>query len=257
MACCRAVLLVAAGVVFACSSDVSSSDVASLAMDDECVSGSEGCALNAIQTKAKATSKPKEEEGFMDATQEDTRFTGDAEDNETLGWAPPPRPRSHKFMATSTRYGTNAHTACGLDSAALVAGTDYLPVASAQAMQNGCCRCNGNGGGNGAASMGCGACGRGRFIRKLPRGYQVWTPASASIFSKEYNIVVADICPKGDNSMWCPGRAGEKNTFGVQNHFDFAIVPPQFDNFYFEFTPGPCSPDIQRRLKRMSKCHLR
>lgn len=48
----------------------------------------------------------------------------------------------------------------------------YLAVASAQAMQNGCCRCNRNGGGGATAAMGCGACGKGRFIRQLPRGFK-------------------------------------------------------------------------------------
>ena len=39
-------------------------------------------------------------------------------------------------------------------------------------MQSGCCRCNRNGGGGATASMGCGACGKGRFIRQLPRGFK-------------------------------------------------------------------------------------
>lgn len=52
-----------------------------------------------------------------------------------------------RYISTTTRYGTNPFTACGLDSGALVEGTDYLAVASAQAMQDGCCRCNRAGGG--------------------------------------------------------------------------------------------------------------
>ena len=41
-----------------------------------------------------------------------------------------------RYMSTTTRYGTNPFTACGLDSGALVEGTKYLAVASAQAMQD-------------------------------------------------------------------------------------------------------------------------
>mmetsp|Transcript_101389 Transcript_101389/g.180249 ORF Transcript_101389/g.180249 Transcript_101389/m.180249 type:complete len:247 (-) Transcript_101389:87-827(-) len=228
---------------------VRASDLSALRADDECQAeeGAEGCGLNALQTKGHMQA------AAINSTKDDPRFAMDNE-SDLLGFAPPPHPRSHRFMATSTRYGTNPQTACMLDSAALVAGTDYLPVASAEAMQNGCCKCNGNGGGGGAAGMGCGACAKGRFIRKLPRGYKIWTPESADIFSKEYNIVVADICPGGDNAMWCPSHAGQKNKFGVQNHFDFAKVPANFDNFYFEFTPTACSGEIQSRLKRMSKC---
>eukprot|EP00439_Symbiodinium_sp_Y106_P051873 s2187_g6.t3 len=44
------------------------------------------------------------------------------EENRT-DYAPAPHPRHYQFMATSTRYGTNPHTACGLDSAALVEPT--------------------------------------------------------------------------------------------------------------------------------------
>mmetsp|Transcript_121478 Transcript_121478/g.288706 ORF Transcript_121478/g.288706 Transcript_121478/m.288706 type:complete len:215 (+) Transcript_121478:66-710(+) len=183
-------------------------------------------------------------------------LTGLLEQNRT-DYAPAPHPRHYHFMATSTRYGTNPHTACGLDSAALVRGTDYLAVASAQAMQDGCCRCNRNGGGGRTASLGCGSCGKGRFVRQLPRGFKIWTPASAQIFHKEYKFVVVDICPHSHNAMWCPARAGQANQFGVHNHFDSATVPHHFDNYYFEFTPEPCNHDMQSRLARMSKCHLR
>ena len=172
-------------------------------------------------------------------------------------FSPPPHPRHYRFMATSTRYGTNPHTACGLDSAALVHGTGYLAVASAQAMQDGCCRCNRNGGGGHTASMGCGSCGKGRFVRQLPRGFKIWTPAEDKIFHEEYKFVVVDICPNSHNSMWCPAKAGQVNQFGVHNHFDFATVPHHFDNYYFEFTPEPCDQQMQSRLAQMSKCHLR
>mmetsp|Transcript_80677 Transcript_80677/g.164201 ORF Transcript_80677/g.164201 Transcript_80677/m.164201 type:complete len:116 (+) Transcript_80677:342-689(+) len=105
------------------------------------------------------------------------------------------------------------------------------------------------------AAMGCGACGKGRFIRQLPRGFKIWTSASEPIFQKEYKFVVVDICPHSNNRMWCPEHAGQTNDFGVQNHFDFATVPSNFDNYYFEFTPEPCNHEMQSRLARMSKCH--
>eukprot|EP00435_Cladocopium_sp_Y103_P022308 s959_g5.t1 len=158
---------------------------------------------------------------------------------ENASYAPAPHAHHYQFVATTTRYGTNPHTACGLDSGALVQG--YLAVASAQAMQNGCCRCNRNGGGGATAAMGCGACGRGR----------IWTSASEPIFHKEYKFVVVDICPHSTNRMWCPKHAGQTNDFGVQNHFDFATVPSNFDNYYFEFTPEPCDHEMQSRLARM------
>jgi len=176
--------------------------------------------------------------------------------NASNGYAPPPHAHHYKFVATTTRYGTNPETACGLDSGALVRGTGYLAVASAEAMQKGCCRCNGNGGGGATASMGCGACGKGRFIRQLPRGFKIWTSESKAIFHKEYKFVVVDICPHSNNQMWCPKHSGQKNDFGVHNHFDFATVPADFDNYYFEFTPEPCDHEMQSRLARMSSCHL-
>mmetsp|Transcript_15982 Transcript_15982/g.34591 ORF Transcript_15982/g.34591 Transcript_15982/m.34591 type:complete len:265 (+) Transcript_15982:174-968(+) len=178
------------------------------------------------------------------------------------GYSQPPSPGQFGFpyIATTTRYGTNPFTACDMDSAALVAGTDYLPVASAQAMQDkfpagGCCRCGeSTSSGASTAGMGCGTCGKGRFVRQLPRGFYIWTPSDAQIFQKEYDIVVVDICPKSQNGMWCPSTPGTTNTFGVHNHFDFAIVPQHFDNFYFAFQPAPCSPEMEARIQRMSSC---
>lgn len=38
-------------------------------------------------------------------------------------YAPPPHAGHYQFVATTTRYGTNPQTACGLDSGALVRGT--------------------------------------------------------------------------------------------------------------------------------------
>lgn len=67
---------------------------------------------------------------------------------------------------------------------------------------------------------------------------------------------MVDICPHTDNGMWCPKRPGQTNTFGVYNHLDFATVPPNFDNFYFQFDTEPCDKEMQSRLARMSNCNL-
>eukprot|EP00408_Alexandrium_pacificum_P056044 CAMPEP_0171241568 /NCGR_PEP_ID=MMETSP0790-20130122/45161_1 /TAXON_ID=2925 /ORGANISM="Alexandrium catenella, Strain OF101" /LENGTH=237 /DNA_ID=CAMNT_0011708179 /DNA_START=1 /DNA_END=711 /DNA_ORIENTATION=- len=178
------------------------------------------------------------------------------------GWPAPPAPhelKGYPFLATSTRYGTNPLTSCMMDSGALVAGTDYLAVASAQAMQNmfpagpsACCYCGSGTGGGRTVAMGCGTCGRGRFIRQLPRGFNIWTPPDAEIFHREFKVVVVDICPHGDNRMWCPPQVGHTNDFGVHNHFDFATPPPQFDNFYFAFEPAECEPQMRARIAAMS-----
>eukprot|EP00439_Symbiodinium_sp_Y106_P024926 s2142_g3.t1 len=143
-----------------------------------------------------------------------------AENMSKAGWAAPPRAHGFRFMATSTRYGTNPHTSCGLDSAALVQGTDYLAVASAQAMQDGCCWCNRNGGGGATASMGCGSCGKGRFIRQLPRGFHVWTPADAEIFQKVYKFAT---CLAKEESSWTSAQrsttaCGARCTRGRETH---------------------------------------
>ena len=41
------------------------------------------------------------------------------------------------------------------------------------------------------ASLGCGSCGKGRFIRQLPRGFHIWTPKSKEIFHKEFKFVAS------------------------------------------------------------------
>lgn len=170
----------------------------------------------------------------------------------------------HEYIATTTQYANTCCASCGaVDTAALVAGTDYYAVASAQAMQNlfhgeigDCCWCGKAGPGcghhTGTAPMGCTACAKGRFIRKLP--YQAPMDLHEPLFHKEFNVVVADICPHQGNEAWCPPAAGHENTFGSKNHFDWASPPPGFDNYYFAFTPAPCSAEIQGRLSRMSQC---
>jgi len=49
---------------------------------------------------------------------------------ENASYAPPPHAHHYQFVATTTRYGTNPHTACGLDSGALVQGTGASAGAS-------------------------------------------------------------------------------------------------------------------------------
>mmetsp|Transcript_94349 Transcript_94349/g.185000 ORF Transcript_94349/g.185000 Transcript_94349/m.185000 type:complete len:206 (-) Transcript_94349:158-775(-) len=184
----------------------------------------------------------------------------------SLSWPPAPSAADmgYRYVATSTRYGPSKFTSCDMDSGALVEGTDYLAVASAQAMQNlfpggegacvpGQCRCGRAGpgtGGDTVAAMGCGTCARGRFFRQLPRGYKVWTPPDAAIFHTEYKVVVVDICPNFENSLWCPATPSDTNEFGVHNHFDFATFPELFDNFYFAFTPEPCDEEMKVRNDR-------
>lgn len=174
-----------------------------------------------------AVASPPNLRASQNATQEMWTENSTAGNTSRMLWAAPPSVNGYRFMSTTTRYGTNPFTACGLDSGALVKGTDYLAVASAQSMQDGCCRCNRGGGGGKTASLGCGSCGKGRFVRQLPRGFHIWTPESKEIFHKEYKFVVVDICPHTDNGMWCPKRPGQTNTFGVYNHLDFATVPPK------------------------------
>lgn len=168
----------------------------------------------------------------------------------------------HEYLATSTRYGNTCCASCGqLDTSGLVAGTDYYAVASAQAMQSvfasgSCCWCGAAGQAcgrkSGTAPMGCTACAKGRFLPRRPYGAPFW--GDASIFEREISLVVADICPHQGNEAWCPHSVGSTNTFGAKNHFDFADPPPGFDNYYFAFTPTPCSAEMQQRLTRMSKC---
>mmetsp|Transcript_8192 Transcript_8192/g.23429 ORF Transcript_8192/g.23429 Transcript_8192/m.23429 type:complete len:272 (-) Transcript_8192:168-983(-) len=239
----------------------------SLLIDDECRGGDEACATNALQVRAHsavAKNEPRGEDRWLPAALMGV--------NASAKWpAPPPKSEwmGYKYLATTTHYGTNKFTACDMDSGALVEGTDYLAVASAQAMQNmfpggegacgpGACRCGAAGpgtGGDDVAAMGCGTCGRGRFFRKLPRGFYIWTSAQEPIFHKEYKIVVVDVCPKFENKFWCPAKPGEKNELGVMNHLDFATFPDHIDNYYFAFTPEPCDPDMKARVEKMSKCH--
>jgi len=165
------------------------------------------------------------------------------------------------YLATTTIYADTDRASCGsLDTAAVVRGTGYYAVASAQAMQNSfpnggsCCWCGqaGSTQGTGTAPMGCMSCARGRFLPRRP--YDAPLSPGHSLFAQEVNLVVVDICPHQGNEAWCPRTEGSTNVFGSQNHFDFANPPAGFDNYYFAFSPAPCSGEIERRVREMSQC---
>lgn len=96
-------------------------------------------------------------------------------------------------------------------------------------------------------------CAKGRFLKKRPyHGGEV--KSDSKIFDLEVNIVVADICPHGGNEVWCPKSPGDKNEYDAVNHLDFVSPPEDFDNYYFAFTPAPCSEELQGRIAKMSMC---
>merc|ERR1712050_611805 len=155
-----------------------------------------------------------------------------------------PAHTGYDYIATTTRYGNTCCSSCGnMNTAKLVAGTDYYAVASAEAMQgsfetSAWCGKDGSGKG-GTARMGCMSCAKGRFIAKNPLGYKVWADPDDALFTRQINIVVADLCPHTGNERWCPAKAGNKNKYGFENHFDFADPPPNFGNYFLAFTPEP------------------
>mmetsp|Transcript_38822 Transcript_38822/g.82500 ORF Transcript_38822/g.82500 Transcript_38822/m.82500 type:complete len:318 (+) Transcript_38822:185-1138(+) len=157
------------------------------------------------------------------------------------------------WIATTTRYGDADQSSCGgMNTAALVAGTDYYSVASSQAMQSdflwgaSCCYCGksaSNCESNGVAPMGCFSCAKGRFLQRRP-----YVGGDLGGFaSTEIRIVVSDVCP-GDSTGWCQGQPGDLNRFGVRNHFDFSVPPPGVNNNFFVFTPEACSPELVQRM---------
>eukprot|EP00927_Polykrikos_kofoidii_P079817 TRINITY_DN76651_c0_g1_i1.p1 TRINITY_DN76651_c0_g1~~TRINITY_DN76651_c0_g1_i1.p1 ORF type:complete len:234 (-),score=15.28 TRINITY_DN76651_c0_g1_i1:125-826(-) len=199
---------------------------------------------------------------------------------------------AYEFVATTTRYGDTPMSSCGsVDTRALVAGTGYHSVASAQSMQSvfsgghtctwrcssgsycqwtggghggdghptgGCtcrqdgdCMCGKGQGGSGTASLGCFSCGKGRFIKKTP--YSSDDVDVTDYASPEIHVVVADICPYGSNAQWCPGRPGDVNACGQKNHLDFSDPPAGINNNYFVFSPAPCSATIISRARSMMK----
>jgi len=176
---------------------------------------------------------------------------------------PDPHKLGYDYMATTTRYGHTSLTSCGgVDTIKIVKGTNYYAVASAQSMQSSFERvagswCGKNGGGGGTAAMGCGACGKGRFLYGHPQSYPLYVKKDAPIFQKEINFIVVDTCThEAGNLKWCPGTAGKANKYGALNHLDFADPPPQFDHYYFAFSPAPCPEDLKRRFAAQSQCKL-
>lgn len=147
------------------------------------------------------------------------------------------------WKATTTRYGDAGASACGsVNTAELVAGTDYYNVASAQAMWGGaCCWCGKSGGGGGTCGLGCFSCAKGRFLNHHG-GY-----ASGVI-----NIIVGDLCPHTGNERWCPASPGQVNSEGAHNHLDFSRPPPGIDNNIFVFSPASCSREIRHRYEKLS-----
>lgn len=240
---CRFLLLLASWQALAA---LDGSEGPPLDTDDECAANATGaaCALIALQRRGVAVAGPQPAGAAHEAA--------DAEG--PLGISPPPRLKSHRYMATTTRYGNNSATSCELDSRQLVLGTEYYAVASSQAMQDGCCNCNLNGGGGETASLGCGSCARGRFIPIMPQGFRVRISADAEIFTKEYKVIIADVCPFDGNEGWCQRNVGAPNKYGTHNHFDWASPPHNFDNYYFEFTPMECSGEMKRRYAKLSRC---
>mmetsp|Transcript_49751 Transcript_49751/g.105952 ORF Transcript_49751/g.105952 Transcript_49751/m.105952 type:complete len:299 (-) Transcript_49751:687-1583(-) len=103
---------------------------------------------------------------------------------------------------------------------------------------------------SGTAPMGCFQCGRGHFLKRHP--YELHMMDGHELVGQEIKVVVADACPYGPNSQWCPGQVGDGNALGVQNHLDFATAPPfpeeEFKNNFFVFTPEPCSLELQQRM---------
>lgn len=177
-------------------------------------------------------------------------------------YLPDPRKSGFEYLATTTRYGHTSLTSCGgLDTIKIVKDTGYYAVASAQSMQGdfenavaGWCGKNGAGSG-GTAPMGCGACGKGRFIYGHPQSYPLYVKPDDDIFHQEIKFIVVDLCTHEQGNLeWCPGQAGEKNSHGVKNHIDFADPPPSFDQYYFAFTPTPCPEVLQRRFTEQSQC---
>lgn len=125
-------------------------------------------------------------------------------------------------------------------------------------VQTGTCMCgqagNGTAAANGTARMGCFTCGRGRFVRRTP--YALDDNTTNELMGEEIKVVVADVCPYGPNSKWCPARPGEANAVDVENHLDFATRPAVegFNNNFFVFTPEACPELLERRMQSKTTC---
>jgi len=162
--------------------------------------------------------------------------------------------RGYAHFATSTVYGDSTKAACGgLHTAELVKGTPYHNVASAQSMWLNCqnhgnCWCGASGGGSGTQGMGCFTCAKGRFLSSR------YGARSGGFASKEIVVVVGDLCPYLGNEKWCPEKAGQRNTYGSLNHFDFSHPPAGINNNDFVFTPISCPADLRARYNQVSQC---
>eukprot|EP00931_Biecheleriopsis_adriatica_P100337 TRINITY_DN755_c0_g1_i1.p1 TRINITY_DN755_c0_g1~~TRINITY_DN755_c0_g1_i1.p1 ORF type:complete len:255 (+),score=53.59 TRINITY_DN755_c0_g1_i1:70-765(+) len=164
----------------------------------------------------------------------------------------------YEYIATTTRYGDQAAAACGgVNTAELVAGTDWYNVASAQAMWGGDHWCGkASEEDSGTAGMGCFRCAKGRFLKAHPsygKGdtdgkLELSLAEQSSYESDEIRIVVGDLCPHAPNKAWCPTSPGEKNHYGYKNHFDFSVPPSGINNNYFVFTPIECSGEIREKF---------
>jgi len=109
----------------------------------------------------------------------------------------------------------------------------------------------------GTASMGCFSCAKARFLSERPYGGNSEHVGEGEDFvGEELKVVVADACPYGPNSQWCPARPGDVNSCGLKNHFDFTVYPAGLgiDNNFVVFTPEPCSEELQQRIAASSKC---
>lgn len=138
----------------------------------------------------------------------------------------------YEFMASTTRYGDAKKSACAsLNTAELVAGTDWYNVAAAENMfgRSWC----------GKKWMGCFQCAKGRFLNQAKNGFT----------GPEIKLIVGDLCPYVGNERWCEARTTDLNSVGFTYHFDFSHPPPGIDNNLLAFTPIECHGAIESRLR--------
>lgn len=117
--------------------------------------------------------------------------------------------------------------------------------------QVGDCMCGQSGSGSGGtARLGCFTCAKGRFLRHTP--YDSTPVDDTDFITEEINLIVGDICPYGSNAQWCPGKEGDVNAAGKENHLDFTNPPAGAgNNNYFAFSPSPCSAQLIARAKQI------
>lgn len=261
-------------VLFVLSCAAASDELRALQEDSECSSAE--CTFNALQLNTAAVQgaldKDQEHESVID---EDGVFVNTSSQIPLYGY---------HHWATTTMYGDAPRAACGgIDTHALVAGTPYHNVASAQSMWqncngNGACWCGKAGGGGGTTGMGCLSCAKGRFLRSgygekgkalysLEESESLEESASESeddvdspFMSEEIIVVVGDLCPHPGNEDWCPTSPGQKNAYGSFNHLDFSHYPNSvphsrsIPNKNFVFSRIECPKDLRDRYWGMSRC---